>query len=40
MRQIDLENDIKSLSEFRANAAKFVKQVKEKLTAFKQIRDS
>ena len=29
MRQINLENDIKPLSEFRANAAKFVKQVKE-----------
>jgi len=29
MRQINLENDIKPLSEFRANAAGFVKQVKE-----------
>ena len=29
MRQINLENDIKPLSEFRANAASFVKQVKE-----------
>ncbi|NOX89548.1 MAG: type II toxin-antitoxin system Phd/YefM family antitoxin [Calditrichaeota bacterium] len=29
MRQINLENDIKPLSEFRANAARFVKQVKE-----------
>ncbi len=29
MRQINLENDIKPLSEFRANAATFVKQVKE-----------
>ncbi len=29
MRRINLENDIKPLSEFRANAARFVKQVKE-----------
>lgn len=29
MRQINVENDIKPLSEFRANAAKFLKQVKE-----------
>ena len=29
MRQINLENDIRPLSEFRANTAKFVKQVKE-----------
>ena len=29
MRQINLENDIKPLSEFRANAATFVKQVKD-----------
>ena len=29
MRQINLENDIKPLSEFRANAANFVKQVKD-----------
>ena len=29
MRQINLENDIKPLSEFRANAANFLKQVKE-----------
>ncbi len=29
MRQINLEEDIKPLSEFRANAARFVKQVKE-----------
>ncbi len=29
MRQINLENDIKPLSEFRANAASFLKQVKE-----------
>jgi len=29
MRQINFENDIKPLSEFRANAASFVKQVKE-----------
>jgi len=29
MRQINLEKDIKPLSEFRANAASFVKQVKE-----------
>ena len=29
MRQINLENDIKPLSEFRANTAKFVKQIKE-----------
>ena len=29
MRHIDLENDIKPLSEFRANAANFVKQVKD-----------
>ncbi len=29
MRQINLESDIKPLSEFRANAASFVKQVKE-----------
>ncbi len=29
MRQINFENDIKPLSEFRANAANFVKQVKE-----------
>lgn len=29
MKQINLENDIKPLSEFRANAAKFLKQVKE-----------
>jgi prevent-host-death family protein len=29
MRQINLENDIKPLSEFRANAASLVKQVKE-----------
>ncbi|MBC8180373.1 type II toxin-antitoxin system Phd/YefM family antitoxin [candidate division KSB1 bacterium] len=29
MRQIDLENDIKPLSEFRANAANIVKQIKE-----------
>lgn len=29
MRQINLENDIKPLSEFRANAAHFVKQIKE-----------
>ena len=28
MGQIDLENDIKPLSEFRANSAKFVKQIK------------
>jgi antitoxin YefM len=29
MRQINLEEDIKPLSEFRANAASLVKQVKE-----------
>ena len=29
MRQINLEDDIKPLSEFRANAATFVKQVKD-----------
>jgi len=29
MRQINFENDIKPLSEFRANAASFVKQVRE-----------
>jgi len=29
MRQINLENDIKPLSEFRANTAKFIKQIKE-----------
>ena len=29
MKQINLDNDIKPLSEFRANAANFVKQVKE-----------
>ena len=29
MRQINLENDIKPLSEFRANAAHFVKQIKD-----------
>ncbi len=29
MRQNNLENDIKSLSEFRANAANIVKQIKE-----------
>lgn len=29
MRQINLENDIRPLSEFRAKAASFVKQVKD-----------
>ena len=29
MHQINYENDIKPLTEFRANAASFVKQVKE-----------
>ena len=29
MRQIELESDIISLSEFRANTAKFVKQIEE-----------
>jgi antitoxin YefM len=29
MRHIDFENDIKSLSEFRANAAHLVKQIKD-----------
>lgn len=29
MRQINFENDIKPLSEFRANAANLVKQVKD-----------
>ena len=29
MRQINIENDIKPLSEFRANAANFVKQIKD-----------
>ncbi len=29
MKQIDLKNDILPLSEFRANTAKFVKQIKE-----------
>ena len=29
MRHINIENDIKPLSEFRANAATFVKQIKE-----------
>ena len=29
MQQINYENDIKPLTEFRANAASFVKQVKE-----------
>ncbi len=29
MRQINLESDIKPLSEFRANTAKFVKQIKK-----------
>jgi len=29
MRQINFENDIKSLSEFRANAANLVKQVRD-----------
>lgn len=29
MIQINLDNDIQPLSEFRANAAKFVKQLKE-----------
>ncbi len=29
MKQINFENDIKPLSEFRANAASFVKQVKD-----------
>ena len=29
MRQINFKNDIKPLSEFRANAANFVKQVKD-----------
>ena len=29
MRQINLENDIMPLSEFRANTAKFIKQIKE-----------
>lgn len=29
MRQINFENDIKPLSEFRANAASFVKQVRD-----------
>ena len=29
MRQINIENDIRSLSEFRANASNFLKQVRE-----------
>ncbi len=29
MKQIDFENDIKPLSEFRANAANLVKQIKD-----------
>ena len=29
MKQINFKNDIKPLSEFRANAANFVKQIKE-----------
>lgn len=29
MRQINLEDDIKSLSEFRANSANFIKQIKD-----------
>lgn len=29
MRHINLEDDIKSLSEFRANSANFIKQIKD-----------